>query len=65
MSEWISVIDKLPSEAGVVLVYVDYKDLSYNIFIADFYTRGNVFCKCPDAKYITHWMPLPEPPNKS
>ena len=63
MNKWISVKDDLPEIKGYYLVccYDSYFD-SYGIDIA--YFRG----KTKWAKYndcITHWMWLPDTPDKS
>lgn len=60
MSEWISVKDRLPEMKGYYLVcYPFYNRQEINIV----YFRGkSQWAKC--SKYITHWMPLPEPPKK-
>lgn len=59
-SEWISVEDRLPEEFKSVLVCGDdirsvalYKDA---IFYVDFSVLHH--------SKVTHWMPLPTPPNK-
>lgn len=66
--EWISVEDKLPEASGIYLVYsylgnrmvLDYsaKHKLFNSF--DSYSK-----KAAEALAIgvTHWMPLPEPPE--
>lgn len=73
--EWISVEDRLPEECEDVLTYSDnvqlkkYEDYSpqYVGFIqnggwyssCDFYEYNNYM----SLEYVTHWMPLPEPPK--
>lgn len=62
--EWISVKDRLPEEDTRVLVYLDIKKLDANTYtffdtdrlLGDKWVRWN--------SYISHWMPLPEPPYK-
>lgn len=59
--KWISVNDRLPEETSDYLVFdgemcctvAAYKNGIWEVF-ADFWS--------PDE--ITHWMPLPEPPEK-
>lgn len=62
--EWISVEDRLPENYQEVIVFVDaanakeiymaqYMNLSFNILVS-----GN------HSNFITHWMPLPEPPKQ-
>lgn len=74
MSEWISVKDKLPQKYDRVLVTdgkqvcLHYKQSGVNFADA----RGHdLYCSC-DLNHdrcdfvegqITHWMPLPKPPE--
>lgn len=60
---WISVKDKLPEDDKLVLVYLtsNYFDLlkrEKDCLWHDSYGA----LECSDAS-ITHWMPLPEPPE--
>lgn len=56
--KWISVKDKLPEEAKD---YTVYNPSSYynTIYTATWY--GNKWNN--SNSFITHWMPLPEPPE--
>ena len=57
---WISVKDRLPSyKDGKVLIYT-----SYGISIAERTTSNRWKGDCAIPKLISHWMPLPTPPNK-
>ena len=64
--KWISIKDKLP-EAGVEVLTRDaYGNLrNRSLYVFNNATRVVVFW--PDGlvpgKHITHWMPLPEPPE--
>lgn len=77
MSEWISVEEKLPENEDYVLAYAEKKDISaVSIFVnkkiiakylgveseLEYY-----FCSIENIGRIfhgiTHWMPLPQPPN--
>lgn len=69
---WISVKERMP-EAGVwVLIEGRFGYRIARWWIDPGLDEGNVFKErwVPDAgggideKYVTHWMPLPEPPNK-
>lgn len=63
--EWIDVKDRLPKDVTPVLAYGECCDGCYNIDIAeieggDWWESGTG----EDLWYkVTHWMPLPEPPQ--
>lgn len=57
MSEWISVDDTLPDEYGDYLVSRTCRPNGYVV------TYAPVGWLCTDFFPVTHWMPLPEPPN--
>lgn len=73
--EWISVKDRLPEKHVIVLVFNDTKD----IFVATMDIIHPVYQNEPKlywsfepsgwgsccSKDITHWMPLPEPPQEN
>lgn len=57
--KWISVEDRLPTwEDGKVLIYT-----VFGISIAERTVSGHWRGKDAIPKFITHWMPLPEPPK--
>lgn len=57
--EWISVEDKLPTwKDGKVLIYT-----THGISIAQRTTSERWQGDLAQPKWITHWMPLPEPPK--
>ena len=62
MSEWISVKDRLPENDSCILIYDG--DVGICIYykgkFQDFDENGYPF----EKRYVTHWMPLPEPPVK-
>lgn len=64
--EWISVNDKLPENIDNVLAY---SSLAYNqncsVEVA-FYDEDQQWKGAPTyfTNGITHWMPLPEPPQQ-
>ena len=61
MSEWINVYDRLPDDnAGEVLVYARY----YLINIAKHEGDGRWTSRGFAMPDVTHWMPLPEPPER-
>lgn len=70
MTKWISVDEQLPDDNVCVDLYVDWQDYTgrvCNCFRAD----GNYwkwdesvrFKITIDSFLVTHWMPLPEPPE--
>jgi len=60
MSEWISVDRDVPGDGARVLTYDGYAVCASEFDDLEFHEPG-----CPDHKhaYITHWMPLPSPPE--
>ena len=72
MSEWISVKDRLPETDEMVLVIASGKpkknitlDRAYEL--AEYDPEGWILDMWPEwmGAVITHWMPLPEPPEVS
>ena len=67
MSEWISVKERLPGEGKDVLVYATSKFIGGSKITTDRLEEGE---KHPIWIYthgwfeVTHWMPLPEPPEE-
>jgi len=74
MSDWISVDDGLPEKDDEYLIYPEPK---YNGMIAYFWAcdsyDGHIkgtfeheskYGEITQLDYVTHWMPLPEPPTK-
>lgn len=64
VQEWISVKDRLPEEGQWVLVYYgNFYGCIMNVFE---YTDGiwrDAYRNSEEPGFITHWMPLPEPPK--
>lgn len=57
MKSWISVKKKLPEENVDVLVYYNNKKIAVDFFyISGFYDET-------EQTKVTHWMPLPNPPE--
>lgn len=57
-SEWISVEDRMPEREGTYLVCTYKRAIKF-----DFYGHYGVRDK-PQFDYdVTHWMPLPQPPE--
>ena len=68
--QWISVKDRMPEIRHAVLVYTPHYK---NIWAASMHEDGNWYIWSPGGKVlldpdwngpITHWMPLPEPPEE-
>jgi len=79
MNEWISVEDELPSKPtrGSILVLAcgqtrtisnilqdaTFHKCVYDPISEDWLLFGNYFRVLPYVENVTHWMPLPEPPD--
>ena len=67
MAEWISVKDRLPDAEGRYIVYAQnltgYEPLENPVFVALFAFGEWIFDKWGDNR-VTHWMPLPAPPEE-
>ena len=62
-AHWISVKDRLPAKHERVLIY---DSVCHNIYMAWRDDDLDVWFSeeyLPDFVYVTHWMPLPEPPE--
>ena len=59
MQGWISVKDRLPEEGTWVLVW-EKQGFAYT----DELTSGGWKIGADNGAIITHWMPLPEPPEE-
>ena len=58
--KWISVKDSLPNDKQVVLVYEPHcSDQPEKGITTDVYSGGDL----DYGTWVTHWMPLPEPPE--
>lgn len=58
--EWISVEERLPDREGTYLVYTYKGAIKFGDFRC-YYASGD---EPQFDYYVTHWMPLPEPPKK-
>lgn len=67
MSEWISVKDRLPESAyntwsEDVIALTEGGDVFKLANIGGYWQRTSAFAMS-DSGEVTHWMPLPEPPD--
>ena len=64
-SKWISVDDRLPEESGEYLTYHNgyYMTLSYSARHKMFNASDDIAKANSAIHTVTHWMPLPEPPE--
>lgn len=60
--EWISVDERLPEQGVPVLVYKNRYSEAYGNMETAYFENGRWRGSC--GEFITHWMPLPEPPRK-
>ena len=64
MSDWISVNERLPSMYQDVLVYMpsyEYSNIAIDRVVE--LKGAKMFSRHYIVSYVTHWMPLPEPPE--
>jgi len=62
--EWISVKDETPKDEQCVLAYGKLHEVG-GFYETMLYADGYFFGEIHDRqdKTVTHWMPLPEPPE--
>ena len=60
MSEWISVDDRVPDDHGMFLVCTSSGFITINGYSIDDGWHWDV----EKPSLVTHWMPLPEPPEE-
>ena len=59
VQKWIPVTERLPEKGGSYLVF---SSKSKTVFTAH-YWKGDRWANRANGQFITHWMPLPEPPK--
>ena len=58
--DWVSVSDRLPDRKGCYLTV----DITYNVYkVLTWYEEGWEKTWGGFESYITHWMPIPNPPD--
>lgn len=63
MDNWISVEDGLPETGAYCIVSRRVADDTWWFGCSEYYEFGFPFVTLNDSNPITHWMPLPEPPE--
>ncbi len=64
MSDWISVDKALPKKGSAVIVYIKDRDsVMVTMFYDDFCLARVGFDKGFLEHGVTHWQPLPPPPE--
>lgn len=68
--EWISVKDRLPHDDDVVILFShDYGLFTLGFYMSEKRVMSQGFWRIDDSDtaqkldFVTHWMPLPQPPN--
>lgn len=63
--QWISCADRLPNDEEKVLAFTA-REKAKDIISVDTFVKGFGFFSpvdYPGKEYVTHWMPLPQPPK--
>ena len=65
-NEWVSVEDELPARDGIYLVYTTRGSVTTAHFYAEKIFRDDYKRKASwqGNRNVTHWMPLPAPPDR-
>lgn len=65
VNEWISVEDRLPEPMEWVLCFCS-TNVVHILRLDDYghYWTAQSLCKHYKKEYVTHWMPLPQPPKE-
>lgn len=61
--KWISVKDKMPPTGNAVLVAVHNQKMAWNCVEVDVWDGRWLENADSEWHIVTHWMPLPEPPE--
>lgn len=60
---WVSVNDSVPESDVSVIVYPYINNFSEDFGITGLYCDGEWFCEHGQLICVTHWMPIPNPPE--
>ena len=65
MAEWISVKEKLPEEPRHYVLCCGARGGMFVGWVArEHFGKATAFVHGGQGRYITHWMPLPDPPEE-
>ena len=66
VGKWIPVTERLPEKPGNYLVYANYAKGNQPFADVDYYSGKNfaTVYTCCGYYRVSHWLPLPEPPEK-
>lgn len=65
--KWISAKERMPEEHGIYLAHIVHRYCkidSYSRVAVEYFSRDGEWDSLPDLYEVTHWMPLPEPPEE-
>ena len=65
MADWIPVTERLPDTCAPVLVCLRWGMDDYEITVGEYWGKSKASPGWGTFDpYVTHWMPLPEPPKE-
>jgi hypothetical protein len=62
MNEWIRVEDRLPEKGDYVIGYDGVSERVGEAYLCSWNDKRLIFADDDDC-FITHWQPMPEPPQ--
>lgn len=71
IGQWINIDTALPADGQHVLTYGDPRGYVKNspfrtaIYEQEYGFNAEHFCETDDVEQVTHWMPLPKPPEEN
>lgn len=60
--EWISTKDKLPETPRFIIAFKSTQPNVLGLYFDS--SKKFMYSKTDHTRYVTHWMPLPSPPEK-